>query len=630
MTTPSAEAISEGSARTRVGPSDDPAQAPIARTLGIVRPAAGRLVLASLLGAGAVGAAIGLMGTSAWLISRAAQHPTESVLAVAIVGVQFFGLSRGFFRYGERLVGHDAAFRALADLRVRVYRSLERLAPSGLPAFRSGDLLARVVADVDSLQDLMLRVLPPFVIAVTVGAATVALVWWILPAAGLVLLVSLLLAAILCPYLTGMLARRRESRSAAARGELTASVVDLIDGASELIVYGQTDTQLDRIGLADAELTSIAAASATTTGIGLGLTTLFAGLATWGALVVGVPAVHSGRLGGVYLAVIALIPLAAFELVVNLPVATQALQRTRRAAARVFAITDAPVPVDDPTDPVPLPGPPYGLEARSVWAGYPGDRSPVLRGVDLTLAPGQRLAVIGASGAGKSSLAATFLRFLPYDSGSVCLEKTELDRLAGDDVRSVVGMVGQDAHMFDTTLAENLRVGRRSASDADLDEVLNRVGLADWLSGLPKGLQTEVGQNGGRLSSGQRQRVAVARALLADFPVLVLDEPVEHLDPLAADALTADLLALTSGRSTVLITHRLAGLESVDEILMMAEGHVVERGTHDELLALGGRYCELWWDEMRTEREGMEADLRTTVPESELDPGMASEGTIET
>jgi thiol reductant ABC exporter CydC subunit len=464
---------------------------------------------------------------------------------------------------------------------------------------------------------------------VTVGTATVALVWWILPAAGLVLLVSLLLAAILCPYLTGMLARRREARSAVARGELTASVVDLIDGASELIVYGQTDTQLDRIGRADAELTSIAAASATTTGIGLGLTTLFAGLASWGGLVVGVPAVHSGRLGGVYLAVIALVPLAAFELVVNLPVATQALQRTRRAAARVFAVTDAPVPVGDPTDPVPLPGAPYGLEARSVWAGYPGDRSLVLRGVDLTLAPGQRVAVIGASGAGKSSLAATLLRFLPYESGSVCLGKTELRRLAGDDVRSVLGMVGQDAHMFDTTVAENLRIGRRSASDADLEEVLTRVGLADWVHGLPKGLATEVGRNGGRLSSGQRQRVAVGRALLADFPVLVLDEPVEHLDPLAADALTADLLALTSGRSTVLITHRLAGLESVDEVLLMAGGQVVERGTHDDLLALGGRYCELWWDEMRTEREGMEADLRTRVPGSSLDTTVASERAIE-
>ncbi|MGA8368941.1 MAG: thiol reductant ABC exporter subunit CydC [Acidimicrobiales bacterium] len=629
MTTLGAAATSEATAQARSGISDDPAVAPVARTLGIVRPAAGRLVLASLLGAGAVGAAIGLMGTSAWLISRAAQHPSESVLAVAIVGVQFFGLSRGFFRYGERLVGHDAAFRALADLRVRVYRSLEGLAPSGLPAFRSGDLLARVVADVDSLQDLMLRVMPPFVIAVTVGTATVALVWWLLPAAGLVLLASLLLAAILCPYLTGMLARRREALSAAARGELTASVVDLIDGASELIVYGATDAQLDRIGLADAELTSIAAASATTTGIGLGLTTLFAGLATWGGLVVGVPAVHAGHLDGVYLAVIALVPLAAFELVVNLPVATQALQRTRRAAARVFALTDAPVPVVDPAVPVSLLGSPYGLEARSVWAGYPGDRSPVLRGVDLTLDPGQRVAVIGASGAGKSSLAATLLRFLPYQSGSVWLEKTELDRLAGDDVRKVLGLVGQEAHMFDTTLAENLRIGKRSASDAALKEVLIRVGLADWLHDLPKGLETYVGRNGGRISSGQRQRVAVGRALLADFPVLVLDEPVEHLDPLAADAMTADLLTLTSGRSTVLITHRLAGLESVDEILVMAEGEVVERGTHDELLALGGRYCELWWDEMRTEREGMEADLRKNVPESVLDRGVASEGTIE-
>ena len=315
--------------------------APLGRTLGIARPAGRRLLLAALLGAGAIAADIGLIGTAAWLISRAAQHPNEAHLAVAIVLVQFFGLSRGLLRYEERLVGHDAAFRLLADRRVKVYQRLERLAPTGLPAFRRGDLLARVVQDVDSLQDLAIRIIPPFAIAVLVGSATVALLWWMLPAAGLILAVALVLASTVVPWLTGKLARRRESRFARVRGDLTVAMVDLTEGASELVAFGAMGAQLRTVRERDAELTAIAAASAGTAGVGLALTTLLAGLACWGCLLVGIPAVLSGRLDATELAVITLIPLAAFELVVGLPVATQALQRVRQAAARVFEVSDA-------------------------------------------------------------------------------------------------------------------------------------------------------------------------------------------------------------------------------------------------------------------------------------------------
>ncbi len=221
---------------------------------------------------------------------------------MAIVAVQFFALSRGLCRYGERLVGHDAAFRVLADLRVAVYERLERLAPLGLPAFRSGDLLARLVHDVDSLQDLLLRVLPPFAIALLVGAVTVGAVWLMLPAAGLILLVALLVAGVLVPWLTGRLARRAQARQAAARGELTAAVVDLLEGAPELVVNGAMPEQLRRSMAADAELTGIARAGARTAGVGQGLTRLCSGLAMWGALLVGVAAVRAGRLDGVLLA----------------------------------------------------------------------------------------------------------------------------------------------------------------------------------------------------------------------------------------------------------------------------------------------------------------------------------------
>jgi thiol reductant ABC exporter CydC subunit len=577
--------------------------APVGRTLAMARPTARRVVIATLLGAGAIAADIGLLGTAAWLISKAAQHPNEATLAVAIVAVQFFGLSRGFLRYEERLVGHDTAFRLLADLRVRVYDQLERLAPSGLPSFRRGDLLARMVQDVDSLQDLVLRVVPPFGIALVVGVSTVILLWWMLPAAALILAVSLVLAATVVPWLTGMLARRREARVAAARGDLGAAMVDLTEGAAELIAFGAADAHIRTIQKHDAELTAIASTSARTAGIGLALTTLLAGLACWGCLMVGIPAVLSGRLRGTELAVITLVPLAAFELVVGLPVATQALQRVRQAAARVFEVLDIPAPVPEPVVPVSLPGPPYDLEVRSVWASYPGSRSPALGDVDLSLPAGRRVAVVGPSGAGKSTLAALVVGFLRCRSGSLTLSGVPVEQLSGDDLRSVVGLVGQDAYLFDTTVADNLRVGRRDATDHQLHDVLDRVGLSAWLEELPGGLGTEVGTHGGRLSGGQRQRLAVARALLADFAVLVLDEPAEHLEPAAADALTADLLDVTDGRSLVLITHRLAGLESVDEILVMEHGRVVQRGTHDELLGQAGRYSDLWWEEMRTERD---------------------------
>ncbi len=594
--------------------------ATVGRTLGIARVARGRLAQASLLGAGAIGASIALMGTSAWLISRAALHPSEASLTLAIVGVQVFGLSRGFLRYGERLVGHDAALRVLADLRVRVYGRLEAIAPAGLPLFRRGDLVSRVVDDVDSLQDVVLRVIQPFAVACLVGAGAVAVMWMLLPGAGAVLLVALLISATVVPWLTGRLARREESKQASARGELGAAVVDLIEGAPELTVMGGTTEQVELIARADRRLRATARQGAGTTGIGLGLTTALAGLASWGALALGVHATYGGHLDGALLAVLALVPLAAFELVAPLPAATQALQRSRAAAGRVFAATDAPAPVDEPDNPQPLPGglrAPHALRLRSVWAGYPGTERSVLRGVDLDLTPGRRVALVGRSGAGKSTLAEVLVRFLPIDDGEATLDGVPLDHLSSAEVRRVVGLVEQSPHLFATTLAENLRVGRRSAEDDELVEVLARVGLGDWLAGLPASLATRVGPDGARLSGGQRQRVAVARSLLADFSILILDEPAEHLDPAAADALSADLLALTEGRATLFITHRLVGLDQVDEIIVLDEGRVVERGTHGDLVATGGRYAGLWWDELMSDR---------SVPEPRPAPPALPEG----
>ncbi len=574
-------------------------RAGIARTLGIARSARRRLAEASLLGAGAIGASIALMGTSAWLISRAAEHPSEASLTLAIVGVQFFGLSRGFLRYGERLRGHDAALRVLADVRVRVFERLEAIAPAGLPVFRRGDLVARFVDDVDSLQDVVLRVLQPFLVAALVGAGTVAALWWFLPQAGLVLLVALALSATAVPWLTGRLARRVESQQSTVRGELTASVVDLVEGAPELLVMGSIGGQLHRIEDSDGQLRRVARHAAGTTGIGLGLTTALAGLASWGALTLGVGATHAGTLNGALLAVLALVPLAAFELSSPLPAATQALQRSRVAAARVFEAVDAPAIVTDPATPLALddgPGP-HVLTLEGVWASYPGARRAALRGVDLQLSPGRRVALVGPSGAGKSTLADVLVRFLPADAGEATLDGVAMERLAADDVRRVVGLVEQSPHLFDTTLAENLRVGRRAATDAELADVLARVGLGPWLAGLPKGLCHRGGIDGrtplGRATPTSRSRPRPAGQLPHPGARRACRAP----RPARCRRAHRRSARLTEGRSTLLITHRLTGLEQVDEIVVLDEGRVVERGTHRDLLDTGGRYADLWWEE---------------------------------
>ena len=369
--------------------------------------------------------------------------------------------------------------------------------------------------------------------------------------------------------------------------------MDLLEGARDLAACGATDRQVERVAAADAVLTGTARAAARNAGVGTALTTALTGLAMCGAVVVGVPAVQRGRIDGVLLAVIVLVPLAAFEVVAGLPGAAQMFERVRRSAARVFAVEDAQPPVREPARPEAIPTEPPHVVARNVRARYDTDRSWALDGVDLDVAPGRRVAVIGKSGAGKSTLAAALLDLMPYE-GSVTLNGVEIARARGDEVRAIVGLAGQDAHVFDTTLRENLLLARRSASDDDLRDALRRARLLDWVEGLPRGLDTEVGEHGERLSGGQRQRLNVARVLLADFPVLVLDEPGEHLDAATADALVADVLRESSHRAVVLVTHRLAGLESMDEIVVLDAGRVIERGSHETLLATGGAYAELY------------------------------------
>ncbi|WP_306184498.1 thiol reductant ABC exporter subunit CydD [Streptomyces sp. MK5] len=588
---PMAETVREGA----LAPEDGTGNATVAATGSVLTrvramsgPRRGRLTLALLLGSLALGSAVGLMATSGWLISRASQHPPVLYLMVAVTATRAFGIGRAVFRYAERLVSHDAVLRMLADTRVAVYRRLERLAPAGLRGLHRGDLLTRLVADVDALQDYWLRWLLPAGAALAVSAASVAFTAWLLPEAGAVLAVGLLAAGAGVPLVTGAVARRAERRLAPARGALATRVTDLLTGTAELTVAGALPARAAEARRADRALTRIASRGATATALGDGLTALVCGLTVTAAALVGAQAVAGGRLSGVAMAVVVLTPLAAFEAVLGMPLAVQYRQRVRRSAERVHEVLDARGPVREPERPRQAPASPFPLTVRGLTARHAGQEREALTGLDLTLEKGRRVAVVGPSGSGKTTLAQVLLRFLDPGPGTYTLGGVDARALDGDDVRRLVGLCAQDAHLFDSSVRENLLLAKKDATEPELRDALARARLLDWTDTLPDRLDTLVGEHGTRLSGGQRQRLALARALLADFPVLVLDEPAEHLDLETADALTADLLAVTEGRTTLLITHRLAGLEAVDEVIVLDEGRVVQRGPYTELAALPG------------------------------------------
>jgi ATP-binding cassette, subfamily C, bacterial CydC len=563
---------------------------PLLRLLRLARPLRAQLLLAVAAGAAATCCGVALLAVSGFLLARASQHPNIVAITAAIVAVRAFSIGRGAFRYCERLTSHDAAFRILADVRVSIYRRLERLAPAGLGAFRSGDLLARLISDVDATQDLFIRGIAPPATAALVGAGAVTACLLILaPAAG-VLAAGLVLAGTAVPGLAAAAGRRSRRRAGPARGELAATTANLLAGAADVHAFGAEDAVLARVNTADAELASLDRGSAAAAGLGTGLTSLISGLAIWGVLVLGVAAVGSGTLTRVPLAVLTLTALASFEAVSPLPPAALQIGHARTSARRVCAVLDAPDPVSDPATPRPAPTGPLRVELRDARVRYSPDGPLALDGVDLDLAAGRRVALVGPSGAGKSTVAAVLLRFCELSGGTATLNGHDLASYAADDVRTLIGGCPQDPHIFDATIGDNLRLARPGASDDELAGAAARARLLSWIRSLPDGFATRVGAHGAAISGGQRQRIALARALLADPAVLILDEPAAGLERETRQALTADLLAVTAGRSTLLITHERDGLDGVDEIVVLDRGKVVQRGTHRQLSDREGPY----------------------------------------
>ena len=563
---------------------------PLLRLLRLARPLRSQLLLSVVAGAAAIGCGVALLAVSGFLLARASQHPSILAISVAVVAVRALSVGRGVSRYVERLASHDVAFRVLADIRVAIYRRLERLAPAGLAAFRSGDLMARLISDVDATQDLFIRGIGPPLAAALVGGGAVTVCLLILAPAGGVLALGLLAAGVAVPAVAVVASRRAARATAPARGELGAAMTDLLSGAAELQAFGAQDAALAAAAAADEQLTVLAGRSAVAAGLGSGLTMASSGLTLWGVLVLGVAAVGDGALTRVPLAVVTLTALAAFEAVNALPAAALQLGASRASAQRIAVVLDAADPVAEPAVPRPLPAGPVHVQLRDVQVQYAPDEPLALDGLDLDLPPGRRVALIGPSGAGKSTVANVLLRFCDLAGGAVTLGGADLADYAADDVRTVIGGCPQDPYIFGTSVRDNLRLARPGASDDELADAADRARLLTWIRSLPRGWDTQVGTRGAAMSGGERQRLALARALLADPAVLILDEPTAHLDPAARAALTTDLLAVTRGRTTLLITHELEGLEDVDEIVILDHGHVIQRGTHRQLACAEGPY----------------------------------------
>jgi ATP-binding cassette subfamily C protein CydC len=535
-----------------------------------------RLLAASVaLGTGAVLAGVGLLATSGYLISRAAQRPDILALGVAIAAVRSLAIARAALRYGERLVSHDLAFRTLADLRGRFFDRLVPLVPGGLRDVGRADLLSRFVADVDRLQDLYLRAIGPVAVALVAGAASVLIAFVMQPAAAAVLAAGLLAGGIAVPRLTRAAARAAGRRQAADRAALTATIVEAAGGAAEIAMAGREHDWIARADREGARLARIQRRDALAGGLAGGLTTALTGLTAAAVALVAIPAVRGDELAGVLLAAVILLSMAAFEAVRPLPAAAASFDACAAAASRIEDVLDSPVVVTDRAEPVALPSD-GALELHGVRFRY-GEHGPwLLDGADLRLAPGRAVALLGPSGAGKTTLAELLVRFRDPIVGTVLLGGIDVRDAAQDDLRSAVCLGAQEAHLFAGTLAENLALARPDATEAQLARALRRIGLGPWLASLPDGLATTVGEHGAKVSGGQRRRIAAARLLLSPARFIIADEPAAHLDPAGAAALMAELAReARAGRGVLVIAHEPHGLEAFDEVLALRDGALI-------------------------------------------------------
>jgi ATP-binding cassette subfamily C protein CydCD len=569
--------------------------------IGFLSGSFGWVLLSVLLGSLTIASSVGLLGTSAWLIAMAAMHPDLSVLSIAIVGVRFFGIARGVFRYLERLSTHSVTFRLLAKLRVWFYSRLEPLAPARLMEFHSGDLLNRILADVQTLENFYVRAVAPSCVALVISGGMALLLGHFNPQLGWAYLGFALLLGAAVPLLVYGLSRTPGSVLLRQRALLRSRLVDMLQGLPDLLAFQAERETFDQLRAVSGTYDALQRRQARTAGFGAGASVLLANLGMWSILVLVVPSVSAGRLPGVMLPVLTLMTLSSFEAVAAMPLAVQNLSESLQAGRRLFEVVDTDPEVRERSGGRVLPRlERLNLRVQHLVFSYPSTSHPALQEISFSLNAGGRLALVGPSGAGKSTLLALLMRYWEYRRGSIQLGSIELHDLSAPDVRSQLGLLSQRSYFFNDTVRANLLLARPEANEEQLYAAAAAAQIHDFILSLPAGYDTQIGERGLRLSGGERQRLAIARVLLQDAPILLLDEPTAHLDPASEAAVLDTVLAVSSGKSLLLATHRLLRMEAMDEILVVVDGHLVERGTHTSLLRLQGIYRRMFDLQQRT------------------------------
>lgn len=558
--------------------------AALRRCISMLEVSRSGFALSLLLGVTALSAAIALGGTAAWLIARASQQPPVLYLTVAATAVRLFGVSRALARYLSRLASHKVALTGMDNLRNNLYDELAGAPGTKLSSLRRGDLMTRAGADVDEVGNVVVKTLLPALVAAIVGMGTVGVITIISPAAGIILAISLVVSGVIAPSLIARSVRLAESQGADARTDIAATSLAILEGATELSMAGTLERARRSLSESEAALSAALARSARLSAFARGLDVCAMGVAVIGALLIGIPQTTSGVLAQVLLAVIVLVPLSAFEGVAELTPAAAQLVRSAQAAQRICALLDDEVP----TKPHTIPEGPTVIEARDLAIGWPGGPT-LATGISLTLRPGSSLAVVGASGIGKTTLLATLTGVIPPKSGAALINGVPAWGADRDQLTAHITMTAEDAHVFATTIYENLRVARASLTRDEASDLLTRAGLDEWIESLPEGIDTVIGSGGTTVSGGERRRLLMARALAAPAPVLAIDEASEHLDAATADRLMETLLTPSADRATLVVTHRLSALDQADHVLVLAAdepggcAHVAAQGTHEDV-----------------------------------------------
>ena len=562
------------------------------RLLKLVAPFKWWILLAVFLGFATISSSIGLMATASYIIASAALHPQLGSLFVPITGARFFGISRGVFRYAERIVSHNTTFKLLARIRVWFYEKLEPLAPAKLQKYKSGDLMSRIIADVETLDHFYVNVVAPPLVAVAIAAGMFAFLWSFSIKLAVAFLIMFAIAAIVAPWFASCLSRGLGKKIVNTRSELNIALIDGIQGLADLIAFGQAEKHKIFIDRLNKKLSFTELKMAWISALNNGLQVLLANLALVVVLAVAIPLANDQLLKGVTLAVLAMGTLAAFEATQNLPTAFQYLEKTGQAAKRLFEIVDSRPDIVEPARS--LQPQFFDISITNLTFSYPSSGTKVLDNISLLAPQGKKIAIVGPSGAGKSTIFNLLLRFWDYDQGSIKIGNVELKNINSEQVKEYYAVVTQNTYLFNSTIRENLLLAKPDATDDQIKTALEQAQIYDFIARLPQGLDTYIGDQGMNLSGGERQRLAIARALLKNAPILLLDEATANLDPITETEIMKTLLEIMQDKTTIMITHRLVGMEHMDQIYVLHEGKIIEKGKHYDLVKNNGIYAKMW------------------------------------